>query len=146
MFFGLDLSIGAGHLIRAVLEGVAFAGRSIMDQLVSAGGRVDEVVTHGGQARSALWNQIKADVWNRPVRTPEVLDAGCLGAAAIAAVGVGAYSTLSEASEAMVHTGCCYRPDPGRVALYRDAHCIYEQLYPRTSDLFPRLARSQKLV
>ena len=139
VLLGLCLRHGARHLIRAVLEGVALAGRSIMEALVGAGGRVDEVVTYGGQACSALWNQIKADVWNRPVCIPRVLDVGCLGAAAIAAVGAGAYPALSDASEGMAQTGCRYLPDPGRAAVYDGVYGVYREIYPRTQDLFEKL-------
>ena len=140
LFLGLSLHHDANHLIRAVLEGVAFAGRSILDSLVAAGGRVDEVVTYGGQARSALWNQIKANVWSRPVFTPKVLDAGCLGAAAISAVGVGVHPSLSAASEQMAQAGCVYLPDADQVSIYDDAYLVYREIYPRTDDLFVSLS------
>jgi sugar (pentulose or hexulose) kinase len=139
MFLGLVLQHTADHLIRAVLEGVAFAGRSIMASLVAAGGRIDEVVTYGGQARSALWNQIKANVWNRPVTVPRVLDAGSVGAAAIAACGAGEFSTLAEASEEMAQVKERYLPDPGQVSLYDAAYAVYAEIYPCTAGLFPRL-------
>jgi xylulokinase len=140
LFLGLSLLHSADHLIRAVLEGVAFAGRSILDSLVAAGGRVDGVVTYGGQARSTLWNQIKANVWNRPVFTPRVLDAGCLGAAAIAAVGVGRHPSLDTASERMAQTGHRYLPDADQAPIYDQAYRIYRQIYPRTADLFASLS------
>jgi xylulokinase len=140
LFLGLSLQHGPDHLIRAVLEGVAFAGRSIMEALIEAGGRIDKVVTYGGQARSALWNHIKADVWNRPVRVPEPADAGALGAAAIAAVGVGFYPTLAEASEKMGQQGRVYQPHAERAALYARAYAVYRGIYPQTRDLFLRLA------
>jgi xylulokinase len=129
LFLGLSLQHGPDHMIRAVLEAVAFAGRSIMEALVEDGGRVDEVVTYGGQARSALWNQIKADVWNRPVRVPAHADVGALGAAAIAAVGVGFYCSLAEASERMARQG-----------QFCQSYHVYSEIYPRMRDLFPGLA------
>jgi xylulokinase len=140
LFLGLSLQHGPDHLIRAVLEGVAFAGRSIMEALIQGGGRVEEVVTYGGQARSALWNQIKADVWDRPVRVPAHADAGALGAAAIAAVGVGFYASLAEASESMGQRGRFYQPIPERAAQYDRAYHVYSDIYPRMEDLFPELA------
>lgn len=140
LFLGLSLEHGPDHLIRAVLEGVAFAGRSIMEALIQGGGRVEEVVTYGGQARSALWNQIKADVWNRPVRVPAHADAGALGAAAIAAVGVGFYPSLAEASERMGQQGRFYQPIPERATVYDKSYHVYGEIYPRMRDLFPELA------
>jgi xylulokinase len=125
-FLGLSLHHRAPHLIRAVLEGVAFAGRATMESLVEAGGQVSEVVSFGGQVRSALWNQIKADIWNRPLCVPEVENAGCLGAAAIAAVGMGAYESLSEASHRMARIDRRFLPDPERAALYGRSYAAYD--------------------
>jgi sugar (pentulose or hexulose) kinase len=141
LFIGLSLNHDAGHLVRAVLEGVAFAGRRIMESIVAAGGRVDHVVTYGGQARSAPWNQIKANVWNRIVRTPAMIDAGCLGAAAIAAVGGGAYASLADASEAMAEDGSCYSPDPEQTAVYDAAYLVYREIYTHVRELFVQIGR-----
>jgi xylulokinase len=145
MFLGLSLAHQADHLIRVVLEGVALAGRSIMESLVEAGGHVEEVVTYGGQARSDLWNQIKADVWNRPVCTPKVTHVGCLGAAAIAAVGAGQYPSLSAASQCMAQPGRRYVPDPEKVVIYDKVYRIFRQIYPRTRDLFTGLSEPPKV-
>src|SRR5207237_1640194 len=63
---GLTLGHDRRHLLRALLEGVAFSFRSIEDWVESLGAEVRDVRCVGGQARSAVWNQIKADVLNRP--------------------------------------------------------------------------------
>jgi sugar (pentulose or hexulose) kinase len=144
MFFGLSLAHSARHLIRAVLEGVALAGRCILEALLQAGGVVDEVITYGGQARSDLWNQIKADVWNRPLCIPKVRHVGCLGAAAIAAVGVGQYPTLSVASQHMAQAGRRYVPAHEQVAVYNRMYGTFRQLYRRTHDLFADVARPRE--
>jgi sugar (pentulose or hexulose) kinase len=143
-FLGLSLAHKTAHLIRAVLEGVALAGRSILESLVQAGGCVEEIVTYGGQARSDLWNQIKANVWNRPLRTPKVTHVGCLGAAAIAAVGIGQYRSLNVASQHMAQPGECYLPDPDQVSVYNAAHRVFQQIHPRTRDLFTGLGEQFK--
>ncbi len=144
MFLGLSLAHTSDHLIRAVLEGVALAGRSILESLLAAGGRVHEVWTYGGQARSDFWNQIKANVWGRPVITPKVPDVGCLGAAAIAAVGVGEYPSLSVASQSMAQLGHRYLPDPDQAALYDEAYRAYRQLDLRTRELSAELDALRK--
>ncbi len=145
MFLGLSLAHKTGHLIRAVLEGIALAGRSILESLVEAGGCVEEVVTYGGQARSQLWNQIKANVWNRTLCTPKLAHVGCLGAAAIAAVGIGQYPSLSVASQRMAHPGRCYLPDPQQVVVYDEAYRVFQQIYPRTRDLFTNIREVLKV-
>jgi xylulokinase len=138
-FVGLSLRHRAPHLVRAVLEGVAFAGRTIIDSLAAAGGCVSEVVSFGGQVRSSLWNQIKSDIWNRPLDIPEVEDAGCLGAAAIATVGIGAYGSLGEASRRMARVGHRFLPDPERAALYSRLYEAYSAMQPALEPVFERL-------
>jgi xylulokinase len=145
MFLGLALVHQTNHLIRAVLEGVALAGRSILQSLLEAGGHVEEVVTYGGQARSDLWNQIKADVWNRHLCTPKVTHIGCLGAAAIAAVGAGQHPSLTAASQRMAQPGRRYVPDPKQVVEYDRAYRIFRQIYPRTRDLFSDCSEPPKV-
>jgi sugar (pentulose or hexulose) kinase len=138
-FLGLSLEHGTAHLVRSVLEGVALAGRGIMESLVEAGGCVDQVLTYGGQARSALWNQIKANVWNRTVTTPKMVHVGCLGAAAIAAVGVGAHPSLQVASSRMAQAGQRYEPDPTQVSAYDEAYRLFATVFPQTGDLLAEL-------
>jgi xylulokinase len=139
VLLGLSLHHRAPHLIRAVLEGVAFAGRSIMESLLAAGGCVSEVVSFGGQVRSSLWNQIKADIWNRPLCIPEVEDAGCLGAAAIAAVGAGVYDGLDQASRRMTRISRRFLPDLERAAFYSRAFEAYCAMHPALDPVFRHL-------
>src|SRR3712207_5807616 len=70
-FFGMSLETSRGALIRAILEGTAFALRHNVQVAEGAGAEVREVRSVGGGARSALWNQIKADVLGVPVLLPE---------------------------------------------------------------------------
>jgi sugar (pentulose or hexulose) kinase len=134
-FVGLSLQHGTAHLVRAVLEGVALAGRSIMECLLQAGGQVHEVWTYGGQAGSALWNQIKANVWKRPVCTPKVPHAGCLGAAAIASVGTGAQLSLEVASERMVQEGQRYEPERDSLSVYDESYRVFVGVCPHMGHL-----------
>jgi sugar (pentulose or hexulose) kinase len=141
---GLSLAHSGPHLVRAVLEGVALAGRTTLEALLVAGGRVDAVVTYGGQARSELWNRIKASVWRRTVITPRTLDAGCVGAAAIAAVAAGAHASLAAASDAMAGVGQRFAPDPAWVARYDAVYAIYRRIYARNRTLLADLAALQE--
>ena len=71
MFFGLSLATPKAALIRAILEGTAFALRHNVDVGRAAGVQISEIRSVGGGARSKLWNQIKADVLGLPVLLPE---------------------------------------------------------------------------
>jgi xylulokinase len=127
---GLTLEHDRRHLLRALLEGVALSFRSLQLSLAEVG----DVYCVGGQALSSLWNQIKADVLNRQVLVPEVVEAAVVGAAILAAVGLGAYVSRQEAVSAMVHVAHRYYPDPSRVAMYAELYRAYERLYPALRD------------
>jgi xylulokinase len=127
---GLTLGHDRRHLVRAVLEGVAFGFRAIQDSLEAEGGAVRDVRVVGGQAHSPLWNQIKADILNRPVLVPQAIEASVVGAALLAALGVGAYWNLEVAVDAMVRVSHTFEPDPRRVALYQRMFESYRELQP----------------
>jgi sugar (pentulose or hexulose) kinase len=127
---GLQLDHDRRHLLRAVLEGVAFSFRSLQAVVEGQGAQVRDVRSVGGQARSALWNQIKADVLGRPVLVPEVVEAAVSGAAILAARGVDAFASLEEAVSNMVRMARCFEPDPARAAIYSELFEAYAGLYP----------------
>jgi xylulokinase len=127
---GLTLGHSRAHLFRALLEGVAFSFRSMQDWLEASGAPVRDVRCVGGQARSDLWNQIKADVLNRTVLLPRVVEAVALGAAILAALGIGAYPDLPTAVATMVSIERRFEPDPERVERYARVFEIYQSLYP----------------
>jgi xylulokinase len=132
---GLTLGHDRRHMLRALLEGVAFSFRSVQESLAE----VAEVYCVGGQAHSALWNQIKADVLNTPVLVPEVVEAAVVGAAILAAVGLGAYAGRAEAVTAMVHVARRFEPVPERAAVYNDLYAPYSRLYPSLRETSWRL-------
>jgi xylulokinase len=137
LLFGLDLRHTSMHLVRAALEGVAYAVRQIYELAQAQGGVTVETVSVGGQAHSDIWNRIKADVLGLPVLLPRVREAGALGAACLAAAGSGLYSDIWQASRAMVHLEQRLNPDPVAHARYDELYgSVYSALYPRLRDLF----------
>jgi xylulokinase len=142
---GLTLTHSRAHLFRSLLEGVAFSFRSMQDWLEGSGTLVRDVRCVGGQARSDVWNQIKADALNRPVLLPRVVEAVALGAAILAAIGVGAHAELATAVAAMVRIERRFDPDPVRVEQYAALFETYQSLYPalrETNWRLHELARS----
>ena len=127
-FLGLRAEHGAGHLLRALFEGVAFAHRQHLEVLASSGlGRLRAVLS-GGAAHSPVWSAIFADVTGLEVETAAASQAGALGVAACAARGAGVYATIEEAAGAMVRAGTRYRPEPS-------ARAVYEKKYRRYRDI-----------
>ena len=135
---GLTVRHGLGHAARSVLEGVAFGLRDAVE-LTAASVDLGEVRVAGGGAQSPVWLQIIADVIDRPVRAVGTAEAAAHGAALLAAVGDGAFSTVAEACDAAVDVGAAI--EPGRQAAdYDDVYGVYRQLYPLLRDTFSRLA------
>ncbi len=132
VFFGLTVRHTKAHLTRAVLEGVTYGLRDSLELMRNLGARIDQVRASGGGARSALWRQILADVFNTEIVTLNITQGAAYGAALLAGVGVGVYSDVSAACEQVVKlTG---RTDPG------SAVDVYATYYPRYRALYPALA------
>ncbi|MCB1448199.1 MAG: hypothetical protein KDJ87_21075 [Rhizobiaceae bacterium] len=118
-FIGLDSRAGGPEFALAVLEGVALAARHAMGSLVEAAGFTpDHMLYGGGGGRSDLWSQIRADCLGLPLHRFAFTDVGCLGAAILAAVGIGAFATIAEAVPAMTRVERVFEPDPRRGPRY----------------------------
>jgi xylulokinase len=139
ILIGLDLQHEKRHMARAVLEGIAFSTRQILEAYEVQGVRAKEVRLCGGGAKSRIWNQIKADIFNVPVKILQVLDTGCLGAAMLAAVAAGDYGDRKAACISMSNISSTILPDPQNVGMYRSAYEAYKQLYPLNRVLFSSL-------
>ena len=139
-FSGFTLAHTRGHFVRALLEGSAYAVRDITSQMQAIGVELRELRVVGGGARSQLWNQIKADVTGLQVKVPEITETTALGAAFLALVGIGAYATLSEASEHIVRIRECIDPNPVNQSIYEEAYERYRQTYFALLPVFEQAA------
>ncbi|MBI2942034.1 MAG: hypothetical protein HYY04_16510, partial [Chloroflexi bacterium] len=138
---GLTLKHGFAHLLRAVYEGTAFGNRHILATLREHGVGVARVYACGGGARSKLWLQIHADVAQTPIYLTGVTDAVALGTAICAAVAVGAYPSLAEASRSMVHVATEIAPDPARRDVYDFFYANYLRTYRQLREVMHEVAR-----
>ena len=98
VFFGLRQEHTAVQMAKAVMEGVCFVLRKNVEDILSKGTKIRSIVATGGGAKSPVWCQLQADITGLPVEVPAVTEAGCLGAAMIAAWSEGQYKTLEEAA------------------------------------------------
>lgn len=118
-WLGLNRRHGPADLAWAVLEGVAFLNRTVLDRAEAALGRaVAEIRLGGGGAASEAWCRIKADVTNRPVVVGEAAEPGLLGCAMLAWTGLGTFPELGAAQHALARPARRYVPDPARQAAY----------------------------
>lgn len=109
-FIGLDRRHGRGHLARAIIEGIAFANRRILD----AAGGAARVRISGGGARFDLWRQTKADVLGATIERSAADEPGLLGCAIVALTGLGEFASLAQAQIALAGVDRECAPDPRR--------------------------------
>lgn len=138
-FHNLSLSTGRADLVRAVLEGVAYNDRWTFDVLERfTGRRLGALRMVGGGARSDLWCQIHADVFDRPVEQVEDPDAATMRGAAFNA-GLALGLLRLEDLPGLAPVRAIYRPDPQRVAAYARLYAEFAGLYHRQKKMFSRL-------
>jgi len=124
MFAGLDPGQGKFELGRSVMEAIGFAVRRSLEIFEELDLPVDEIRVSGGQAKSPVWNQMKADITGKTILIPEVEDAELLGCACLANVALGRYPNIFEASENLVKIKHEIYPR-------NDYHQIYDRKYRR---------------
>jgi xylulokinase len=139
-FLGLNLNTGKAHLARAVLEGVAYSLYQCLEVCESLGLHAGELIASGGGARSAVWMQILADVFARPLKTTLTEEQACLGAAVAAFTGGGTFASLEEACLSMVR----YKPryweaEPARHRIYEEFYQRYKEAYQGSGATLQRL-------
>jgi xylulokinase len=121
-FYGLTLRHHHAHLIRATMEGVVFSLRRVLDVFHQLDVRPCQIVASGGGARSRLWRQMMADIFNAPVTQLGVQEQSALGAVMLAGLGVGVYRDAEEAGRTFVTYGPPCEPNPETTALYDDLY------------------------
>ena len=136
VFFGLGRNHGRADMLRAVFEGVGYSVFDIADRLADLGVVIERVVASGGLARIDPIQQIKADMLSVPVYLTEELESTALGAALVAGVNAGIFTSIEEATGAAVRFGRQFDPVPARTEMYRDFFGIYRSLYSSLRELF----------
>ena len=127
---GLTLAHEPHHIFRAIMEGIAFGTRAILDAMSDAGYRGQEITVGGGASASDLWLQIHADTAGLPVCVPASRDAPSVGAAVLTARGAGHFATIDEGIAAMVKPGKRIEPRAREAARYAELYQQYRALYP----------------
>ena len=140
-FVGLTLRHGLPHLVRAVMEGVAFGMRDNLELLRAQGIAPTEAVIQGGAANSTVWRQLVTDIMGIPLYTINTTEGAAFGAAILAAVGAGAYPDVPSACAAMVRKVDETTPDPARVEQYQSLYNTFREVYPALKDTFTALSQ-----
>lgn len=139
IMFGLTLKHSKAHVIRAILESIAFMIRRNIELLEELGIRVEEIRSIGGASRSTLWNQIKTNVTSKQVITLQIEEAASLGAAILAGVADGLFKSIEEGCKTMVKLKGKYEPQLEGREVYEKLYKVYCKLYDHVKELFPLL-------
>ncbi|UVC09581.1 carbohydrate kinase [Rhizobium sp. TH2] len=139
-FYGVAGWHTKAHLMRAVLEGVAFGHRWHIERLRGAGASFDEAVLSGGGSRSKVWPQIIADVLGVPVSIARSHETGALGAAIAAGTGVGLFSDFTAGAASMVKLERHYAPNPTLALLCDQRYQIYCDTMVAMTPIWKRMA------
>jgi len=123
-FFGLGLHHKKEHMIRAVLEGVILNLYSVLLALQEVIGVPTKIQATGGFARSELWRQMMADIFNQEVVVPESFESSCLGAVVLGMYALGEIEDFSIMSE-LVGSTHAHQPIESNVEIYNDLTPIY---------------------
>ncbi len=135
-FTGLSLDTTRADIYQAVLEGVAFGIRDMLEAGRKAGYAPEESCICGGGAKSPLWRQIIANVTGLKLITVENDEGPSYGGAILAAVGCGEFATVAQASEAVTKTGDITVPEKELIEKYNDRYAHYTAIYPAVKDLY----------
>ncbi len=133
---GLTASHSRGHVIRAILEGVAFSLKDSLTLFAAMGVPVKKIRLGGGGARSSLWRQIQADVYDHEVEIVEVEEGAAYGAAILAGAGAGIWKSVDVACEEVVKIAQRIAPQPAAAARMQESYQAYRRMYGAISSVF----------
>jgi xylulokinase len=133
---GISATHRRAHVVRAILEGVAFSLRDTLTIFAELKIPVESIRLGGGGARGRLWQQIQADVYGMPVGALEVEEGPAYGAALLAGVGVGNWTSVENAVDATVRISQRIEPEQRNLALMNRRYGAYRKLYPALRDVW----------
>lgn len=141
VYFGISGKHNRGHFIRSTMEGVAYGLNDSLQLIKDQGVAIDEIRAIGGGAKSAVWQQIMADIFGYEISLLNVEEGPAFGAALIAGVGVGLYDSFEEVGESIIRVDRTIAPIAENVKKYQEYYSIYRDLYKSLKGDFANLAK-----
>ncbi len=140
-WLGLKPENTRGDMVRSVLEGITM-NLSICLDILRAKAGIEEITVVGGGAKSEVWQQIMADIYDAEIKVPRLLEeGGSMGAAVIGGVGVRVYPDFS-AIERFMKIDQVKAPDRESVKKYGEIKKIFEQYYSALKDVFEEIYKA----
>jgi xylulokinase len=137
---GLTARHTRADLIRSLIEGVSYSQKDCLDIVEQLGVPVSSVRASGGGARSPFWRQVLADVLRKRVATLSSQEGSAYGAALLAMVGTGEFSSVEEACSATIRETESLEPRQQESKVYAKGHAIYKALYPALRPVYSMIA------
>jgi xylulokinase len=137
-FFGLTSGHSAAHLHRAVMEGVGFASKRNIELMKGSGYRFDRMVAAGGGAKSRLWLEIKASIYNCPILVPSEPECGVVGCGMLAGCAAGVFSNLETVISEQVGYVGEINPNPEWMDRYEKMQRLFDDLYASGEQFWDR--------
>lgn len=139
-FIGLQMSHRKEHLVRAVLEGIAYALYQVLLAVEETNAEIHTVYASGVFVKSEPWLQLVCDVLNKKIIVSATADASAVGAALLGLHATGAFSFWSDVKQ-LIPQGRSFTPDASKHSIYRKYFEIYSELYPKLKDSFHQLGK-----
>ena len=133
---GLTASHTRAHVVRAILEGVAYSLKDSFTIFQEMNVPVKTIRLGGGGARSPLWRQIQADVYDHEVEIVEAEEGAAYGAAILAGVGAKLWPSVDAACEAIVRVATRVAPQSKAAGVMQKNYAAYRKVYPATKAIF----------
>jgi xylulokinase len=143
-FIGIDGSHRRKDFVRAVMEGITFSLNESIEILRNAGKSVSTIISIGGGAKDNRWLQMQADIFQATVVRLENEQGPGLGAAMLAAYGVGWFQSLEECASCFVKAAKQFSPIDEHVNQYNELFSIYQNIYESTTQLNKELKKFRK--
>ncbi len=145
-WLGLRLNHNAPEMMRAVIEGLCFEIKGMIDGLKeSAGYPLRQITAIGGGSRNEFWLQTKADITGLPIEVPDIAEATALGAALLAGLGVGIYQDGLDANRQTYRVRKRFEPRPEVKQRYERLFQVYKRVYERLSGINEALENDVRL-
>lgn len=138
-FIGITMDTERADFTQAVLEGVAFAIRDMVEVARNTGVKINSSKICGGGAKSALWKKIISNVLNIELEVPITEQGPGMGGAMLAMVACGEYPDVKSVCNKIVSVDYIVKPDPDLVAKYEARYQQFKKIYPAVKDVFPQI-------
>jgi len=136
VFYGFTLKHNRGHFVRSIFEAIGFIIRRNIEALADMGIHVTELRSLGGGSKSAVWNQIKADITGKTLITVDCDESACLGAAILAGKAIGLFTDIEKACNEMIHEKDRFVPNHENKMIYERGYNNYKKLFKDLESLF----------